>query len=63
MTVLPEKALFRDMLQVGILPAWCKTVVVVAAAAYPWRANLQAIQARGGFFIMAFPRTWKLASG
>ena len=33
-----------------MLPAWCKKVVVVADAAYPSRANLQAIQARGWFF-------------
>jgi len=58
-----ENALFREMLQEVILPAWCKQVVVVADAAYPSRANLQAIQARGWFFVMAFPRTWKLANG
>jgi Transposase DDE domain len=58
-----ENALFREMLQAVVLPAWCKQVVVVADAAYPSRANLQAIQARGWFFVMAFPRTWKLASG
>jgi len=58
-----ENALFRAMLQDVILPAWCKKVVVVADAAYPSRANLQAIQARGWFFVMAFPRTWKLANG
>jgi hypothetical protein len=58
-----ENALFREMLQEVILPAWCKKVVVVADAAYPSRANLQAIQARGWFFVIAFPRTWKLANG
>lgn len=58
-----ENALFREMLQDVILPAWCKKVVVVADAAYPSRANLQAIQARGWFFVIAFPRTWKLANG
>ena len=58
-----ENALFREMLQDVVLPAWCKKVVVVADAAYPSRANLQAIQARGWFFVMAFPRTWKLANG
>ena len=46
-----------------MLPAWCKKVVVVADAAYPSRANLQAIQARGWFFVIAFPRTWKLVNG
>jgi hypothetical protein len=58
-----ENALFREMLQEVILPAWCKKVVVIADAAYPSRANLQAIQARGWFFVIAFPRTWKLANG
>lgn len=58
-----ENALFREMLQGVVLPAWCKKVVVVADAAYPSRANLQAIQARGWFFVIAFPRTWKLANG
>jgi hypothetical protein len=58
-----ENALVREMLAEVILPAWCKRVVVVADAAYPSRVNLQAIQARGWFFVIAFPRTWKLASG
>jgi len=58
-----ENALFREMLQEVILPAWCKKVVVVADAAYPSRANLQAIQARHWFFVIAFPHTWKLANG
>jgi hypothetical protein len=58
-----ENALFREMLQEVILPAWCKKVVVVADAAYPSRANLQAIQARHWFFVIAFPRTWKLTNG
>jgi hypothetical protein len=58
-----ENALFREMLREVVLPAWCKKVVVVADAAYPSRANLQAIQARGWFFVIAFPRTWKLANG
>jgi hypothetical protein len=58
-----ENALVREMLGEVSLPAWCKQVVVVADAAYPSRANLQAIQARGWFFVIAFPRTWKLANG
>src|SRR5215218_6641676 len=58
-----ENALFREMLQEVVLPGWCQKVVVVADAAYPSRANLQAIQARGWFFVIAFPRTWKLANG
>jgi hypothetical protein len=58
-----ENALFREMLQEVVLPAWVKQVVVVADAAYPARANLQAIQARHWFFVSAFPRTWKLTNG
>ena len=58
-----ENALVRAMLKAVSLPAWCKTVVVIAAAAYPSRANQHAIQARGWCFVIAFPRTWKLANG
>ena len=57
-----ENALFREMLGEVLLPAWCKKVVVVADAAYPSRTNLQAIQARGWYFVIAFPRPWKLAN-
>jgi hypothetical protein len=46
-----------------VLPPWCKRVIVVADAAYASRKNLKAIQARGWFFVIAFPRTWKLANG
>jgi Transposase DDE domain len=58
-----ENALFRDMLKDVVLPGWCKMVIVVADAAYASRKNLKAIQARGWFFVIAFPRTWKLANG
>ena len=58
-----ENALVREMFAEVVLPAWCTKVVVVADAAYPSRTNLQAIQARGWFFVIAFPRTWKLANG
>jgi hypothetical protein len=58
-----ENALFREMLGAVILPAWGKQVVVIADAAYPSRTNLQARQARGWYFVIAFPRTWKLANG
>ena len=57
-----ENALFREMLGEVLLPAWCKKVVVVADAAYPSRTNLQAIPARGWYFVIAFPRPWKLAN-
>jgi hypothetical protein len=58
-----ENALVRAMLQEVVLPAWCKKAGVVAAAAYPSRAHRQAIQARGWYFVLAFPRPWKLANG
>jgi Transposase DDE domain len=58
-----ETALFRDMLKGLVLPAWYERVIVVADAAYASRKNLKAIQARGWFFVIAFPRTWKLANG
>jgi hypothetical protein len=58
-----ENALLREMLGEVLLPAWCKKVVVVADAAYPLRADLQAMQARSWYFVIAFPRTWKLANG
>lgn len=58
-----EPMLVRDMLKALVLPPWCKRVIVVAEAAYASRENLKAIQARSGFFVIAFPRTWKLANG
>jgi hypothetical protein len=58
-----ENNLFREMLKDLVLPAWCQMVIVVADAAYASRKNLKAIQARGWFFVIAFPRTWKLANG
>ena len=58
-----ENALLRALLQEVVVPAWVKRVVVVAAAAYPARANLPAIPARHWFFVIAFPRPWKLATG
>ncbi len=58
-----ENALLREMLGAVILSAWGKQGVVIADAAYPSRPNLQAIQARGWYFVIAFPRTWKLAKG
>jgi Transposase DDE domain len=58
-----ENALFRERLQVVVVPAWVKQVIVVADAAYPSRATRQAIPARHWFFVIAFPRTWKLTNG
>jgi hypothetical protein len=53
-----ENALFRHMLQEVIVPAWCKKVVVVVDAAYPWRVNLEAIQAQQWFFVIIFLSGW-----
>src|SRR5262249_9627657 len=58
-----ENAVFRQMLQEIILPPWCTRGIVVAAAAYASAQNLQAIQARRWFFVLAFPRTWKFTDG
>ena len=58
-----ENALFRQMLEELVLPQWCSKVIVVADAAYASRANLQAIQARHWWFVIAFPRTWKFTDG
>jgi hypothetical protein len=58
-----EQVLFRQMLEELVLPPWCSKVIVVADAAYASRANLQAIQARHWWFVIAFPRTWKFADG
>ncbi len=58
-----EPRLVRDMLKALVLPPWCERVIVVADAAYASRENLKAIQARGWFFVIAFPRTWKFANG
>lgn len=53
----------RELLQAVGVPAWVKRVVVVADTAYPSRANRQAIQAQGWYFVLAFPRTWKWTNG
>src|ERR1700751_278395 len=55
--------LFRQMLEQVVLPRWCSKVIVVADAAYASRENLQAIQARHWWFVIAFPRTWKFTDG
>lgn len=51
------------MLNELVLPPWCSKVIVVADAAYASRQNLQAIQARHWWFVIAFPRTWKFTDG
>jgi DDE family transposase len=58
-----ENTLFREMIEDWVLPPGCRMIIVVADAAYASRANLKALQARGWFFVIAFPRPWKLANG
>jgi hypothetical protein len=56
-------ARLRQLRQAVVRPAGRQQVVVVAAAASPSRADLHARHARGGFFVRAFPRTRRLATG
>jgi DDE family transposase len=58
-----ENRLFRWMLVRLRRPAWAEMMVVIAAAAFASKANLQLIQRRGYFFVMAWARTWCFANG
>jgi hypothetical protein len=58
-----ENQLFRWMLVRFRRPAWAEMVVVVADAAFASKANLQLIQRRGYFFVMALARTWCFENG
>jgi Transposase DDE domain len=58
-----ENRLFRWMLVRFRRPAWAEMVVVVADAAFASKANLQLIQQRGYFFVMALARTWCFENG
>jgi hypothetical protein len=58
-----ENALFRRMLVRFRRPSWAQLVVVVADAAFASKANVQLIQRRGYFFVIAFARTWRFANG
>jgi hypothetical protein len=58
-----ENRLFRWMLVRFRRPAWAQMVVVVADAAYASTANLQLIQRRGYFYVMALARTWCFDKG
>jgi hypothetical protein len=58
-----ENRLFRWMLVRFRRPAWAEMVVVVADAAFASTANLQLIQRRGYFFVMALARTWCFENG
>jgi hypothetical protein len=44
-------------------PSWAEMVVIVADAAFASTANLQLIQQRGYFFVMALARTWCFENG
>jgi Transposase DDE domain len=59
----PEQALLRQMRPDFQRPAWCQEVVVTADAAYASRGHLALMQALGYGYVMALPRTWKLAHG
>ena len=58
-----ENALVREMLGEVILPAWCKKWSWSPMPPIPRGPICKPIQARGWFFVIAFPRTWKLANG
>jgi hypothetical protein len=58
-----ENTLFRWMLVRFRRPSWAEMVVVVADAAYASKANVQLIQQRGYFYVMALARTWCFENG
>jgi hypothetical protein len=58
-----DNAWFRHMRQAFRRPAWCQELVVTAAAAYASRAHVELIQTLGYGYVMAWPRTGKLAHG
>ena len=58
-----ENRLFRWMLVRFRRPSWAEMVVIIADAAFASTANLQLIQQRGYFFVMALARTWCFENG
>jgi DDE family transposase len=58
-----ENRLFRWMLVRLRRPPWAEMLVVIADAAFASTANLQLIQQRGYYFVMAFARTWRFENG
>ena len=58
-----ENRLFRWMLVRFRRPSWAELVIVIADAAFASTANLQLIQRRGYFFVMALARTWCFENG
>jgi hypothetical protein len=58
-----ENAWCRHLRQAFRRPAWCHERVVTADAAYASRAHVALLQTLGYGYVMAWPRTWKLAHG
>jgi hypothetical protein len=58
-----ENAWCRHRLHAFRRPAWCQELVVTAEAAYASRAHLALIQTLGDGYVMALPRTGKVAHG
>jgi Transposase DDE domain len=58
-----ENRLFRWMLVRFRRPPWAEMVIVVADAAFASKANINLIQQRGYFFVIAFARTWRFENG
>jgi hypothetical protein len=58
-----EKRLCRWMVVRFRRPAWAQMVIVVADAAFASTANLQLLQRRGSFVVMALARTWCVETG
>jgi hypothetical protein len=59
----PENRLFRWLLVRLRRPSWAEMVAVVADAAFASTTNLQLIQRRGYFIVMALARTWRFEDG
>lgn len=58
-----QNELFRQMLQDFVPPAWARQVIVIADAGYAAKATLRLIMQKQYDYVLALPRTWKLADG
>jgi hypothetical protein len=58
-----QNLLFRQMLKDFVPPAWVKSVIVEADAAFAAKATLKSITDRGWDYVFGLARTWKLADG
>jgi hypothetical protein len=58
-----ENTRFRELQEAFVPPPWCQAVIGVAEAASALRDNLQAIQAPGGFFVIALPAHLQAGQG